>query len=175
MSMHRIIIWPFLAVLAVGCTSAAAADAPPPKSNEKEKRAPAPSAKEGGAPQESKPPAAVGKEVLHFLETKINLKVSDMSPALSLSWQLRLADIPLKSRETQSVSAKLVSFELVDVTLAEALRHISTKSGCKYRIVKNDILMATPEEWTEIDAGKKTFEALEAKAARGGALEKGGG
>jgi hypothetical protein len=110
--------------------------------------------------QNSEPPAPVDKKLLEFLQTKINLKVSGMSPQLALAWQLKLADIPLTPRASKTVAEKKVDFELADVTLAEALRTVNTKTGCQYRIVKNEIRMAMPEEWKEIDAGKTTFEKI---------------
>jgi len=117
------------------------------------------------APKESVPPAPVSEEVMRFLGAKLNLKVSDMDPALALEWQLRLADIPLPIESTEKASAKKVSFELVDVTLAEALRTISKNTGVQYRIVGKSIRLAMPEEWKEIDAGKKRFEELKKKEA----------
>lgn len=109
---------------------------------------------------DSKTPANVGPEILKFLETTITLKVTDMQPALALMWQLKLTDIDLTVVQTKRVSEKRVTFELTDVTLAEALRQINTKTGCQYRIVKNEIRMAMPEDWKDIDAGKVTFEKL---------------
>lgn len=109
---------------------------------------------------DSKTPAKVSPEILKFLGIKLNLRVSDMAPALTLLWQLKLADIPLTVAETKRVSEKKISLELVDTPLAEALRMINTKSGCQYRIVKNEIRLAMPDEWKEIDAGKTTFEKL---------------
>lgn len=119
------------------------------------------------ATSNSEPPAAVSKDLLKFLEVKLNLKVSKMSPQLALAWQLKLADVPLTVRETKAVAEKKVDFDLVDTTLAEALRVINTKTGCKYRIVKNEIRLAMPEEWADIDSGKTTFDKLvpEEKAA----------
>lgn len=113
--------------------------------------------------QDSKTPAPLSKEVLAFLNSKLTLKVADMSPKLALSWQLKLADIPLEIRESKTVAAKKVSFELVEKTLAEALRTIGTKCGCQYRIVKNEIRMAMPEEWAQVDAGKASFDDLVAQ------------
>ena len=124
-------------------------------------------AKDSAVATNSEPPAAVSKDLLKFLETKINLKVSKMSPQLALAWQLKLADVPLTVRETKQVAEKKLDFELVDTTLAEALRVINTKTGCKYRIVKNEIRLAMPEEWADVDTGKTTFDKLvpEEKAA----------
>lgn len=121
---------------------------------------PAAPAKDAAVSKNSEPPAAVSKDLLKFLEVRINLRVSDMSPALALLWQLKLGDVPLTVRESKSVSEKKVTFDLVDVTLAEALRTINTKTGCQYRIVKSEIQLALPEEWAEVDAGKTSFDKL---------------
>lgn len=117
------------------------------------------------APKDSAPPAPVSEEVMRFLGVTINLRVTDMDPGTALEWQLRLADIPLSVEATEKASAKKVAFELVDVTLAEALRTVSKNTGAQYRIVGKAIRLAMPEEWKEIDAGKKRFEEMKKKEA----------
>lgn len=117
------------------------------------------------APKDSAPPAPVSEEVMRFLGVMLNLRVTDMDPATALEWQLRLADIPLTVEATEKAGAKKVTFDLVDVTLAEALRTVSKNTGAQYRIVGKAIRLAMPEEWKEIDAGKKRFEEFRKKEA----------
>ncbi len=116
-----------------------------------------------GPMKDSKPPAAVGPELLRLLNTKINLAVKDMAPSLALAWQLRLAEIPLAIEASDSVEAQRVSFELQDVTLAEALRKIANATGAQYRIEAKTIRLALADEWKAIDAGTKRFEQLRSK------------
>lgn len=117
------------------------------------------------AKKDSAPPAPVSEEVMRFLSTSLNLRVTDMDPAIALDWQMRLADLPLTIESTEKASAKKVSFELIDVSLAEALRTISKNTGAEYRFAGKTIRLAMPEEWKEIDAGKKRFEDLKKKEA----------
>lgn len=117
------------------------------------------------APKDSAPPAPVSEEVMRFLGARITLKVVDMEPGTALGWQLRLAEVPLGIESTEKASAKRTSLDLVDATLAEALRTISKNTGVQYRIVGKSIRLAMPEEWKEIDAGKKRFEDLIKKEA----------
>lgn len=117
------------------------------------------------APKDSVPPAPVSEEIMRFLAVNITLKVGDMEPSTALAWQLRLAEIPLTIECTEKVSTKKVSFELVDTPLAGALRTVSQKTGSEFRIQGKAIRLAMPEEWKEIDAGKKRFEDLKKKEA----------
>jgi len=117
------------------------------------------------AAKDSAPPAPVSEEVMRFLGATITLAVTDMNPSVALEWQMRLADIPLTIETTEKASAKKVTFELRDVTLAEALRTVSKNTGVQYRIVGKAIRLAMPEEWKEIDAGTKRFEELKKREA----------
>lgn len=112
------------------------------------------------AKKEAVSPATVSDEVMRFLSVKLTRRVTDMEPSLALEWQLKVENIPLVIEATGKANATRVSFELVDATLAETLRTISSNTGVHYRIVGKTIFLAMPEEWKEIDAGKKRFEDL---------------
>src|ERR1700759_3391104 len=80
------------------------------------------SAADAAPAKDSAPPAAVNKELLQLLQSRVNLKVSGMGAVVALRWQLQLTDIPLKIEATQTATAQKVDFALEDATLAEALR-----------------------------------------------------
>jgi len=113
--------------------------------------------------RKSEPPAPLSEEVLRFLNGKITLRVTEMSPALALNWAFyKGKDIPLKPRQSKTIAARKMNFEFDEVTLATALRIIGTMCDCQYRIVKGEIRMATAEEWAQMDAGMTDFEKIAA-------------
>ena len=121
------------------------------------------SAADAAPAKDSAPPAAVNKELLQLLQSRVNLKVSGMGAVVALRWQLQLTDIPLKIEATQTATAQKVDFALEDATLAEALRKLSQKTGVQYRLTPGTIRMAMADEWKKIDAGTVRFEELLAK------------
>ena len=107
-------------------------------------------------------PAAVGDDAKLLLK-KVSMELIDMPLSEAMPFFAQISG--LKIDVAQSIGDKSVSLKLNNSTLAEALRQIKEQAGGAYRIVDGRILIATPEEFTAIDAGKAKFEPYKEKEA----------
>lgn len=107
-------------------------------------------------------PAAVGDDAKLLLK-KVSMELIDTPLSEALPFMGMISG--LKIEIAQSIGDKPVNLKLNNSTLAEALRQIKDQAGGVYRIVDGRILIATPEEFTAIDAGKAQFQPYVAKDA----------
>jgi hypothetical protein len=59
---------------------------------------------------------------------------------------------------SQKIGSKEVTLKLANTPVAELLQSVKTQIGAVHRVVDGKILLASADEWKEIDAGKAKFE-----------------
>jgi len=98
-----------------------------------------------------------------MLLRKVSLNLEETPLHAVAEFMRMLSNIPVVV--SQDGGAKSVTLKLDDVTLAEAMRRIKDQCGCTHRVVDGKLLIATPEEFAAIDAGKSKFTPYKAPKA----------
>ena len=108
-------------------------------------------------------PAAVGKEAIELLSRTMTMRTNNYPLGMALEMCLRLSEDPIKVKVSQQAGEKLLTFELLDASWAEALRHITKLTSATFRVADGTLLIAMPDEFAAIDAGKAKFIPYEAE------------
>ena len=111
---------------------------------------------------DSAPPAGKVGEEAKLLLRKVTLELVDTPLAEAVAFLNQFAGVEIQA--SQAAGGKAVSLKLENTTLAEAMRQIKDGAGAVHSVVDGKLLLALPEEWTSIDAGKTKFHASKTPA-----------
>jgi len=97
-------------------------------------------------------------EEAKLLLRKVDVEMEQAPLAEALRFVKDLVNID--ASVSNGAGEKTVTLKLKNATLAEALRQIKDQAGAVHRVVDGQLLIATLEEWAEIDKGKAKFETF---------------
>jgi hypothetical protein len=109
----------------------------------------------GKSPSDKLEPRAVGEEA-KLLMKRVTFEM--MNTPLGEAMDLLTTLCGISVQVSEKSGDKPVSLKMGNTTMAEGLTQIQKQCGCTYRVVDGKILIASKEEFAEIDADQAEFK-----------------